>query len=196
MTWLVWVTLGAPASARDIQIEVPFPTAPIFDGDTQRVCLGVNVELGIDHTESEANGFLVSCEPKEGGTQACLQVLEPREWWPRRVPPLICEGTRAKLVMQPVPTFDPTEPWWDGVTIARNVDLVRAVFRAEGEPDAVGVLDPDGYGSCGIKDETLWIVVPPEPKRQTCTLDTATGPAVVPITLVKRLDQGPKPKRR
>lgn len=187
---LLW--LHPPAQARDIHLEVPFPTAPIYDGADQRICLGVNVDLGVDHTESEAGAFSVSCRPEGPRTEACVALLpDPRTGelsWPERVPPLVCQGDEHRLIMRLVPAFDPTENPWDGVTIARNVDLVRAVFRVDTVPDAVGVLEPPGAGQCGVKDETLWMVVPAEPRRQTCTLKLPEGPAAVPIRLVKRLD--------
>jgi len=188
MTCCSLALLVPAAHARDMHIEVPFPTAPIYPDKDQRICLGVNVDLGVDHTEAEAGGFRVTCEPQEGRTQACLTVLEPERGWPTRVPRLVCRGNEDKLVMKPVPAFDPTEDPWDGVVIARNVDLVRAVFRVPGAEDAYGVLDPEGYGQCGIEDGYLWMVVPGAPRRQACLLDVEDGRAVVPIRLVKRLD--------
>jgi hypothetical protein len=172
------------APARDIRLKMPFPTQPIYEGQEQTVCLSVNVSLGVDPTESEVGDLRVQCTPDGERTEACLTLTVP-ERWPRRPPTLTCEGTQHTLTMQPVPAFDPTDDVWDGVVIARNVDVVRAVFRLPGVVDAYGSLEG---GSCGVKDGTLWMVVPPEPKRQTCYLALPDDEVPIPIRMVKRLD--------
>ncbi len=178
-------TLAMGAMARDIQLLMPFPTQPLYEGQEQRVCLSVNVDLGVDPTESEVGNYRVSCTPQGERTEACLTLLDPTHW-PRRFPELTCQGSGNALVMRPVPAFDPTEDVWDGVTVARNVDVVRAVFRLPGVVDSYGSLEG---GSCGVKGETLWMVIPPEPKLQVCHLDLPKEEVPIEIRLVRRLDR-------
>lgn len=175
-----WVVAGLGV-AGDLVLRVPFPTAPLFD-DTQRVCLTVDLDLGVDDIELEDSGFRATCAPVEGGTRACLEVVDP-ERWPRRLAELVCTGRSSSLVMKPVFAFDPDDDISDGVQIARSVDALRAAFRTE-LPDAPGIL---AGGACGVTDGLLWMRLAPEPRRQACTLVVGEDEVVVPVRLVRGL---------
>jgi hypothetical protein len=164
------------AIAAPLVVRVPVPTTTLYDV-ADRVCLTVPTAQSIDPTEVDDGRFELTCSADGSRAEVCLKLLLAE--WPERVAPLDCGPVR----LVPVPAFDPGESIGDGVRILRRVSLVQASFRAP-MPDAPGLLPG---GRCGVTNGQLWVVAPPQPKHQACTLVTAEGERVVPVTLVDRL---------
>jgi len=171
------------ALAGPLELRIPFPTEPIFDG-AQQICVDVDVDLGVPPIEVDDGRFTVSCFSEQGHTEACIAVSNP-ERWPTRMPSLVCPGSVRNLVVTPILAFDPTEDISDGVEILRRLTMVQVAFRVPDLQDRTGILPG---GTCGVTDGFLWMNLHSEPRRQQCTLIAPDGgEQLVPIALVNRL---------
>jgi len=168
------------AWAGPVTVRVPFPTRRMYEQPDQ-VCLSLEGYPPIRPVVVDDGRFEATCRTEGGALRLCLTLLTPE--WPKRVAPLECGGENL-IRLRPVPAFDPQENIWDGVRIARGANLVQATFRADGVPDAPGILPG---GSCGIHDEQLWVKTGVETKHQSCLLVLPTGEVEVPVRLVDRV---------
>ena len=172
--------LLAAAWAGVVTVRVPFPATRMYE-EPDQVCLNLPGFPPIDPVVVDDGRFEATCETTGGSVRLCLTLLTPE--WPKRVAPLEC-GKDKLIRLLPVLAFDPQEDVWDGVRIARGTSLVQATFRVEGVSDAPGILPG---GSCGVREEQLWIRTRVRTKHQSCTVVLPTGEVEVPILLVDRI---------
>ena len=175
---IVWLTT---AWARPpIVLDVPFPTARLFD-TPDRVCLLMSMDAPDSDSTTEMSDFSVQCAISSGQLSACV-TLHSRTW-PSQVPPLLCGPEDHAIRMRPVPAFDPAEDIWDGVSLVRDVAVLQAAYRVE-HPDAAGLMMG---GRCGLENGRFWFKTKNQAKRQTCTLVVGETEHEIPIRLVRRL---------
>lgn len=176
--------LLAAALARPPMVyEIPFPTSPVFEGQ-QRICMDVDVDLGVPNVAVEEGPFLASCSSVGGHTRLCVTLLDGAKW-PDRFADLECPGAERSVKMRPIRAFDPNDSIDDGVLLVRSVSKIQAVFRAPDLVDSPGILPG---GTCFVRAGLFTVAVgDTETRVQTCTLIVGEVDLPVRIKLVGKL---------